>query len=84
MEIRKLPPGEIAPEDSDCIKITATPDGRFTLLTSALLQCADDEDEATSEAVISSDEYDSYEQAEQAGLTLAEENCVSLVYVETA
>lgn len=81
MEIKKLPFGEIAPEDTDCIKITALPDGRFALVTSALLQC-DGDDEAESEAVISSEEYDSYEEAEQAGLAWAEGHCVALVYVE--
>ena len=83
MDIEKLPPGEIAPVDSDCIKITKRDDGRFTLITSALVQC-DDDDEAVSEAVIGSEEYASYDEAEQAGLAWAEEQCVAHIYVETA
>lgn len=83
MEIKRLAPGEIAPQDSDCIKITQAPDGRYMLITSALLQC-DDDDEASSEAVISGDSYESYDEAEEAGLTWAEDRCVPLVYVETA
>jgi hypothetical protein len=82
MDIERLPSGGTAPEDSDFIKITKTDSGRFTLMTSALAQC-DGEEGAISEAVISSDEYDSFEKAEQAGLTWAEVRCVKLIYVET-
>jgi hypothetical protein len=82
MDIKRLPVGEVAPVDSDCIKITKTQSGGFELITSALAQCEGDE-EAISEAVISSDEYDSYEKAEEAGVAWAERRCVELVYVET-
>ena len=72
MQIIKLPPGEEAAEDHDCIKIS-----------SALAQC-DDEDQGDPEAVISSETYDTYEEAEAAGLAWASGLCVERIYVETS
>lgn len=83
MEITRLPPGELASEDSDCIKIERTADGRYSLITSALVEC-DDGTEGDSEAVISSDTYDSYDEAEAAGLAWAEGLCVEHIYVEVS
>lgn len=82
MEIIKLPPGEMAPEDTDCIKINETADGKFSLVASALLACGDGED-AESVAMVSSDPYPSYDDAENAGLAWAEAHCVETIYVET-
>lgn len=82
MEIRKLPRGETAPQDSDCIKIVRQDGGGYTMVASALLQCGGD-DEAVSEALIDGDEYGSYEEAEAAGLAWAEGHCVELVYIES-
>lgn len=84
MEIVKLPLGEQAGHDTDCIKIERTGDGRFSLITSALVACGDDDDEAEgdSEAVISSGTYASYEDAEAAGIAWAAGLCVETLYVE--
>ena len=82
MEIIKLPPGEMASEDTDCIKINETPDGTFTLVASALLDCGDG-DNLESVALVSSDPYPSYDDAEAAGLAWAEAHCVRTIYIET-
>ena len=85
MEIVNLPPGEQADEDTDCIKIARTADGRYSLVTSALIACDDDdEDQGDSEAVITSETYGSYEEAEAAGLAWAAGLCVETIYVETS
>lgn len=82
MEIIKLAAGEMAAEDTDCIKINEAPDGRFTLVASALMECGDG-DEMESVALVSSDPYASYEEAEAAGLAWAAEHCVATLYIET-
>lgn len=85
MEIIKLAPGEMADEDTDCIKIDRTADGRYSLVSSALVACDDGyENIEDSEAVVSSDTYDSYEEAEAAGLAWASGLCVDRIYVETS
>ena len=84
MEIIKLPPGEEADEDTDCIKIQRTSEGRYSLISSALVECDDYEDQGDSEAVISSESYDTYEEAEAAGLAWASGLCVERIYVETS
>lgn len=83
MQITKLPPGEMASEDTDCIKIDRAADGSYTLVASALLACGD-ADEAESVALIAGDPYDSYEAAEAAGLAWAANHCVEHVYIETS
>ena len=84
MDIIKLPPGQHADEDTDCIKIERTPDGRYSLISSALVACDNDEvDAGDSEAVISSDTYPSPEEAEAAGIAWAASLCVERLYVET-
>lgn len=80
MEIIKLPPGERAPRDSDCARIEAR-DGKFYLNASALVTCGDG-NEAESVAMIGSDPYDSYEEAESAALAWAAAHGVEQFYVE--
>lgn len=82
MEIIKLPPGETAPADTDCIKINATPAGGYSLVASALMVCGDGDD-AESVALVGSDPYPSFDDAEAAGLAWAEAHCVATIYVET-
>ena len=85
MEIIRLPPGELADDDTDCIKIARTADGRYSLISSALVACDDDdEDQGDSEAVITSETYARYEEAEAAGLAWAAGLCVETIYVETS
>jgi hypothetical protein len=85
MEIIKLPAGEQAAADTDCITIGRTADGRYWVMTSALVECGDDDvDEGDSEAVIDSDTYTTFEEAEAAALALASRLCVEKLYVETS
>lgn len=80
MDIVKLPVGEPAPSDGDCIRIQEVPGGRFTLAGSVLARCGDVE---TSESVslLGGDKYASYDDAEAAGLAWANEHCAELLYV---
>lgn len=82
MDIIKLPPGEMATEDTDCIKINDTGDGGYSLVASALMKCGDG-DNMESVALVASDPYPSYEAAEAAGLAWAEAHCVATIYIET-
>lgn len=82
MDIIKLPFGEYAPEESDCISVEELADGRYTLNTSTLGACRP-EDEAESASVIGGAPYDSYDAAEAAGLAIAAEQCVDTVYIST-
>ena len=82
MEIIKLPPGDSAPDDTDCIKINQTPSGTYSLVASALMRCGDS-DNMESVALVSSDPYPTYDDAEAAGLAWAESHCVATIYVET-
>ena len=82
MEIIKLPFGERAPEESDCISVEELADGRYNLNTSTLGACRR-EDEAESASVIGGAPYDSYDAAEAAGLAIAAEQCVDTVYIST-
>ena len=84
MEIVKLPAGERAPAESDCISIQEDANGRFLLNASALVTCtteADGEEEGDSAAVIGGTPYETYDEAEAAGLAWAADQCVEQVYV---
>ena len=80
MEIIRLPEGQRAPKESDCISVEAAADGSFMLNTSALCACAEAE-EGESASVIGGDPYATYEEAEAAGLAIAAEQCVETVYI---
>ncbi len=83
MEIVRLPAGEMAREDTDCVHIERTSEGKFAINCSALLKCGDG-DEVESVALIGSEPYDSFESAEAAGLTWASDQCVDVLYVSTS
>lgn len=72
--------GEKAPADSDCISIVELSNGRFNLQGSALLAFGDSE-QAESVALIGSDTYASYDEAESAGLAWASAHGVETVYI---
>lgn len=80
MEIIKLPVGEPAPSDGDCIRIQEHSGGRFTLAGSVLLQCGD-ADAMESVSLVGGDQYPSYDDAESAGLAWASDHCAGTVYV---
>ena len=80
MEIVNLPVGEVASDESDCIRIQELPTGAFSLNGSVLLRCGDSE-VAESVSLIGGETYDSYEDAESAGLAWASEHCAQTLYV---
>lgn len=80
MDIRKLPPGEPAPSDGDCIRIQELEDGRFRLNGSVLFRCGDT-DAAESVSLVGGDLYASYDDAESAGLAWANEHCAETLFV---
>lgn len=65
MEITRLPAGERAPSDSDCISIDEQPDGRFSWIGSLL---TDEESEAIVDPII----CDTRENAEDQGIAWAD------------
>lgn len=81
MEVIKLPVGEQAPKESDCISVEEQADGSYLLNTSTLSNCTGEDDEAESMSVIGSQPYDSYDDAEAAGLAIASEQCVTTLYI---
>jgi hypothetical protein len=82
MKIVKLPVGEQAPKDSDCISLQHLPDGTVRLEASALMSCGDG-DEAESVALVDGGAYRTIEEAEAAGMAWAEGHCVEQLYVST-
>lgn len=82
MEIVKLPVGEQAPKDSDCISLRNLPDGKVRLEASALVNRGDTEvDESI--ALVDGGAYDWIDLAEAAGLAWADSHGVERVYVST-
>jgi hypothetical protein len=80
MDIVKLPVGQQASDESDCIRIQELEDGAFSLNGSVLFRCGDAE-VAESVSLIGGDPYPSYEAAEAAGLAWAGEHCAEVLYV---
>lgn len=80
MEIIKLPVGQIAAEDTDCIRIQELPGGGFELNGSVLLRCGDS-DAAESVSMVGSETYANSDDAESAGLAWAADHCVEELYV---
>lgn len=80
MQIVKLPIGVVAPTTVDCISITKLRDGRYDLIGSALTTGEAGQEDSVS---IEGEPYDSYEEAESAGLAWAAGLKVTLLYQET-
>jgi hypothetical protein len=80
MDITKLPAGEPAPSDSDCIRIQELDDGRYRLNGSVLFRCGDT-DAAESVSLVGGESYATYDDAEAAGLAWANEHCAEKLYV---
>lgn len=82
MDIVKLPVGEQAPKDSDCISLQEQPDGKVRLEASALINCGDsDVDESI--ALVDGGAYATMEQAEAAGMAWADSHGVERLFVST-
>lgn len=82
MEILKLPAGERAPDEVDCISIERRDEGRYELQGSALINCGDG-DEVESVSLVQMPTYNTYEEAEEVGLAWAAEQCVERLYIST-
>lgn len=82
MKIIRLPEGEEAPHNADCISLWRQADGRYIINGTALASCGDVE-EAESVAMIGSDPYPDIETAEAAGLAWANAHCAEEVYIAT-
>ena len=80
MEIIKLPRGQQASDESDCIRIQELPGGAFALHGSVLFRCGDAE-VAESVSLIGGERYPSYDAAVAAGLAWAGEHCAETLYV---
>jgi hypothetical protein len=80
MEIVNLPVGQSAPPEADCVRVQELENGRFSLNASVLVSCGD-VDPAESMSLIGGEPYDSYDDAESAGLAWANEHCPEKLYV---
>ena len=80
MDIIKLPDGQQAPDEADCISIERQTDGSYELTGTALIACGDS-DEVESIALVGLPLFDSYEAAEDAGFAWAAQQCVAQLYV---
>ena len=80
MRIERLPEGQRAADDVDCIHIEAAADGRF-LLTGSGLAPAGEASGAESVAIISGRPYESFDAAESAGLAWADGLGVEHLYI---
>ena len=78
MEIIRLPVGEQASLDADCIRIEEEPSGTYRLTASALCKS---EDEGESVSIIGAPLFETAEQAEAAGLAWAETVGVARLFV---
>ena len=80
MEIVRLPLGERAPVDTDCIRIEEQPGATYKLSASALCIGADD---GESVSIVGGPVFGTSEQAEAAGVAWAEHVGVERLFVST-
>jgi hypothetical protein len=80
MEIIRLPSGQRASDEADCISIVQRDDGRYELKASALIACGDG-DEADSVSLIGLPSFATWQEAEDAGTAWAADQCVERLYV---
>jgi hypothetical protein len=80
MEIVRLPVGQQAPVDADCIRIEELPGSTFKLTASALCVGSDDGD---SVSIVDGAAFESVEQAETAGTAWATSVGVERLFVST-
>lgn len=80
MDIVKMPVGEAAPVDGDCIRIQELEGGRFRLNGSVLFSCGD-VDSGESVSLVGGELYATYDEAESAGLAWASDHCADTLHV---
>lgn len=78
MEVVRLPVGQQAPVDADCIRIEQAADAIFKLTASALCQGAYD---GESVSIVDGPTFESAKKAEEAGLVWASEVGVERLFV---
>ncbi len=79
MQIIKLPLGQRPADDTDCVKIEETSDGRFALTGTALCQQSDDESESVS--LVETATFETMSDAEEAGVVWANAQGVQVLHV---
>lgn len=80
MEITRLPVGEVAPSDTDCIRIEQEEDGTYKMTASAL--CAGQGDNE-SVSIVDGLVFPSAQQAEEAGIAWANDVGAEQLYIST-
>ena len=78
MDVIRLPLGEQAPVDTDCVRIEEQPDSTYRLTASAL--CSD-ADEGESVSIVGAPSYPSVAEAEAAGIAWANDVGVERLFV---
>ena len=78
MEIRKLKIGDRPSDDTDCVKVEETPDGRFALSGTVLCQRGDD---AESVSLIDTATFEQLSEAEEAGIVWANAQGVQVLHI---
>ncbi len=79
MEIIKLGLGQRPDNDTDCVKIEETSDGRFALTGTVLCQQSDDDSESVS--LVGTSTFERMSEAEEAGIVWASAQGVQVLYV---
>jgi hypothetical protein len=79
VEIIKLELGQRPGNDTDCVKIEETSEGRFALTGTAL--CQQGEDAAESVTLVETATFDEVSEAEEAGIVWANAQGVQVLYV---
>lgn len=79
MEIIRLELGERPSDDTDCVKVEETSDGRFAL--SGTVLCQQDGDDAESVSLIHTATFEKMSEAEEAGVVWADAQGVLKLYV---
>lgn len=80
MEITRLPVGEVAPSDTDCIRIEQEADGTYKMTASALCAGQDDNE---SVSIVDGLVFPSIHQAEEAGIAWANDVGAEQLYIST-
>jgi len=78
MQITRLPVGDVAPSDTDCVRIEQEPDGTYKMTASAL--CAG-RDDSESVSIVDRILYPSVQQAEEAGIAWASDVGAEQLYI---
>lgn len=79
MEVIRLKLGQRPSDDTDCVKVEETSDGRFALTGTVL--CQEGGDDAESVSIVETATFEKVSEAEEAGLVWANAQGVQVLYV---